>query len=76
MMSINDNYNTRAVNVDKIISEPVWKHLRLYHENKQITTDYTCILYPRTALHDTLQTFAGIQFSLSLTAEGNEKPER
>ena len=75
-MSINNNYNTRVVNVDKIISEPVWKHLRLYHKNTQITTDYMRILYPRTALHDTLRTFAGIQFTLSLTAEGNEKPEQ
>ena len=28
------------------------------------------------ALHDTLQRFAGVQFTLSLTTEGDDKSER
>ena len=65
---------------------PVWKGPRFYHENALIIADYprispmismdTVKKFYAAALHNTLRRFTGIQFTLSLTAEGNDRPEQ
>ena len=60
------------------------KGLRLYDENAWITVDVflpmistdTVKKFYAVALHDTLRSFAGVQFTLLLTAEGNVRAER